>query len=285
MPEKCIIKSVFLKRMAPLFVVLAIFLLFGLFIRLVEPSLIYFPEKAENFAELHIGERKPQDVVFETDDGVKLHAWWIEPGDEMPVLLFCHGNAGNISHRAELLNSLAQRDLGVFIFDYRGYGRSEGSPSETGLYRDVTAAYSHLVNSLGIPSSMVYLFGKSLGGAVALDLAIRQPVSGLILESSFTNVRDMSRLMFGPIPAHWFARSRFDNLAKIRNLKVPLLVIHGEQDEVVPFKQGKRLLQAAPEPKFFYWVSCAGHNDVDLAGGEDYLDGLVKFVTETSNAL
>jgi fermentation-respiration switch protein FrsA (DUF1100 family) len=269
--------------MIPTLVALLVIVALGaLFFRLVEPSLVYYPIKAtEEFFQPDIKGETVEDAFFHTEDGLRLHGWWVSAKGERPTLLICHGNAGNISHRLDWMELLVAQGFGVFIFDYRGYGKSQGKPVEEGLYRDVTAAYRYAVGERRVPPERLFVLGQSLGGAVALDLAVREPCARLILESSFTSVRDMARLMFGPLPVHWVTHSRFDNLSKVKLLKVPVLFIHGRRDEIVPFKQGERLYEAAPPPKSCYWVSDAGHNDVYLVGGQEYLSRIESFVAHS----
>jgi len=268
--------------MPTLITILAMLVLGAILIRLMEPGLIYYPTRAtEEFFQPEIKGVEVEDVFLHTEDGLRLHGWWIGAQDDRPTLLICHGNAGNISHRLDWIELLAKRGLGVFIFDYRGYGKSQGKPIEEGLYQDATAAYRYAIDERNVPPERFYLLGKSLGGAVALDLALREPCGGLILESAFTNIRDMARRMFGPLPVHWIAHSRYDNLGKMPTLKVPLLVIHGRRDSVVPFKQGERLCEAAPSPKRNLWLPNADHNDVYMVGSETYLEAIESFVTES----
>ena len=268
-----------LRRMAPSLVTILLFLLLSaLLLRVMEPGLVYHPVKAADEFFPPSANSRVQDVFFQAGDGVRLHGWWLGPRPGNPTLLICHGNAGNISHRLDWIQPFAELGWGVFIFDYRGYGKSEGKPVEEGLYRDATAAYGYAVEEAGEQPETLFLLGKSLGGAVALDLALRERCAGLILESAFTSVRDMARTMFGPLPVHWVAHSRFDNLAKIQGLRAPLLVIHGQRDEVVPFDQGRRLYEAAPDPKSFYPLERAGHNDVHFEGGKGYYDRIEQFV-------
>jgi len=269
-----------LRRMMPtLITILAVLVLGALLIRFMEPSLVYCPTRAtEEFFQPNLKGVDVEDVFLHTEEGLRLHGWWIAAPDGRPTLLICHGNAGNISHRLDWIGTLARSGLGVFIFDYRGYGKSQDKPIEEGLYRDATAAYRYAIDERGVLPKRLYLLGKSLGGAVALDLARREPCAGLILESAFTNVRDMARRTFGPLPVHWIAHSQYDNLGKVGRLKVPLLVIHGRRDAVVPFKQGERLYGAAPSPKQKLWLPNADHNDVYMVGGKDYLEAIESFV-------
>ncbi len=223
--------------------------------------------------------------AFTTEDGLTLHGWFHAgygetPAEERPVVLWCHGNAGNITHRAENLLLLARSGLAVFIFDYRGYGQSDGKPSEKGLYFDADAAYAHLTDERGIPPDRIIAFGRSLGAGVALDLALRRPVAGLIMESAFRSIPAMASVQFPVLPLGPLVRSRFDNEARIGGLGVPLLMLHGDRDEIVPFEQGRAVFDSAPAPKTWYTISGAGHNDTYAAGGREYLDAFASFCRE-----
>lgn len=241
----------------------------------VERALIYVPirELAGTPADFGLPYR---DVWFEAEDGVRLHGWLI-PGARPMTLLWCHGNAGNISHRLDNIREIHHRlGIGVFIFDYRGYGRSDGSPTEAGLYLDARAARDALVRSLSVPSPQIVYFGRSLGAAVALDLALAHPPSGMILESPFLSVRTMANRT---VPGSGFLlKTRFDSLEKIGRLRTPLLVLHGNSDEVVPHEHGRRLWEAASEPKAFYTIPGARHNDTYLVGGSGYWEAWLRFL-------
>jgi fermentation-respiration switch protein FrsA (DUF1100 family) len=223
-----------------------------------------------------------EECRFRTEDGLTLHAWW-HPGrgadapDDGPVLLWCHGNAGNITHREANLLATAECGMAALLFDYRGYGQSEGRPSESGLYLDADAAYRYLTDERGIEPGRIVVFGRSLGAAVALDLALRQPVAGLIMESAFENVRAMARLQVPLLPVGPLLRCRFDSLARIGGLTVPLLMLHGDRDRIVPMSQGQAVFDAAPEPKSWHTISGAGHNDTYTVGGADYFRTLRRF--------
>jgi fermentation-respiration switch protein FrsA (DUF1100 family) len=166
----------------------------------------------------------------------------------------------------------------VLLFDYRGYGRSEGSPDEEGTYRDARAAHRWLVEEKRVPRGRLVLFGESLGSAVALDLALSRPCRALVLESPFASVRAMARAVYPFLPLSALVRTRYENEAKAPRLRVPLLVLHGERDEIVPFAQGRRVFAAAPEPKRFYAIPGAGHNDTYLVGGDAYWDAVRDFL-------
>lgn len=222
-----------------------------------------------------------EDHWFETEDGVRLHAWHVRSSSPVGrTLLWSQGNAGNMSYRLENMRLLVDHGFDVFIFDYRGYGRSDGRPTEVGIYADGRAAHDYLVQQLGVAPQDIILFGRSLGSTVAVDLALQREVRGVILEAPLTNARDMARRIVPVLPVHWVISSRLDSLAKIENVNVPLLVIHGDRDNVVPFEQGKRLYEAANEPKRFLTVPGAGHNDAFLVGGEEYFEELRRFAAQ-----
>jgi fermentation-respiration switch protein FrsA (DUF1100 family) len=245
-----------------------------------EKKLIYFPARELELAPSDLGLRS-EEAPLVGEDGVRIHAWFLpRPGSRLTVLV-SHGNAGNISHRlhrAALLE--AALDADVLLYDYRGYGRSEGAPDEEGTYRDSRAAYRYLVEGRGVRPERLVLFGESLGSAVTLELALTHPCAAVVLESPFTSIRDMVRVALPLMPLGAFVRTRYDNLAKVGKLRVPLLVMHGDRDGVVPFEQGQRLFAAAPEPKRFFRIAGADHNDTYLKGGEPYRRALAAFVAD-----
>jgi hypothetical protein len=170
--------------------------------------------------------------------------------------------------------------VNVLAVDYRGYGKSEGSPDETGVYRDADAAYDYLIRERHIQPKNIVVFGHSLGGAVAIDLASRRECGGLIVQSSFTSAKDMARRMFLIPLFEYLFKSQFDSLAKIRQVRAPILIVHGTRDEVVPFSMGQRLFAAAPEPRFLFPVEDAGHNNLVEVGGDRLLDHLKSFLEQ-----
>jgi fermentation-respiration switch protein FrsA (DUF1100 family) len=197
------------------------------------------------------------------------------------VLLWFHGNAGNLAHRADLMLELARLPAQVFIVDYRGYGRSDGRPSEEGLYRDARAAWRYLRDQGGVEADRIVILGKSLGGAAAVDLAAEVSPAGLILESSFVSVPEMAARHYPFIP-RWFVRTKMDSLSKIERVRCPILVIHSPDDEIVPYEQGRRLFEAAGGDKRFLEVPGAHHNELWLVGGADYLRALREFLLDCS---
>jgi fermentation-respiration switch protein FrsA (DUF1100 family) len=215
-----------------------------------------------------------EELRLRTEDGETLHGWFLpapvqgaaprigaapaSPSPAGAVVIF-HGNAGNVSHRLPKARIFHEAGRAVLLFDYRGYGRSTGTPSEEGTYRDAAAALSELERR-GFPSTRTAYYGESLGCAVALESALRKPPAALVLDSPFTSVVEMAERLFPWLPARVLMRSRYDNLAKIGRLRCPLLVLHSPQDEIVPFEMGRRLFAAAPEPKEFF-ESRGGHNE------------------------
>ncbi|MCG6963039.1 MAG: alpha/beta hydrolase [Acidobacteria bacterium] len=225
-----------------------------------------------------------EDVYFAAEDGVCLNGWLAAPSaakadaDALPTLLWFHGNAGNLSDRYEMLIGLVNLSARVLLIDYRGYGRSEGRPSEKGLYLDARAAWRCLTEEHGIAPERIVIFGKSLGGAPAIDLATHVRPAGLIVQSSFTSIPDMAARVF-PIVPRFLVMTKMDSLSKIRGIHVPKLFIHSPADEVVPYDMGRRLYDAAPEPKTFYTVAGAPHNETWIVGGKAYWDAIREFVS------
>jgi len=241
----------------------------------LERSMIFFPSPASE------GDWNPQglplaDAHFAPPDGTQLHGWYVPRKNPRAVILYCHGNAGNVTHRADILAVLHYHvGASVLVFDYRGYGRSQGKPSEAGVLADARAARAWLAQREGIAERDIVLMGQSLGGAVAVDLAATDGARGLILESTFTSIRDMAARHYPWLPVGPLLRTRFDSLSKIGKYHGPLLVVHGRADRIVPFEMGKRLYDAANEPKEFVRLPEADHNDFLPAG---YYDTVVRFL-------
>ena len=229
-----------------------------------ERLFIYFPTKELSATPADAG-LEFVDATVETDDGVNLHGWWVPGRNDEVTLLWFHGNAGNLGDRVGLLELLHDElGIGIFAVDYRGYGRSEGKPSETGLYADAQAALDAAQNYAGASSEEIVIFGQSLGAAVAVELATSQPVRGVVLEAAFTSIRDMARHHYSFLPVGPLLRTSFDSESRIATIDAPLLMVHGQNDEIVPLDMGRRLFAAAEEPKEFSKVEGAGHNDVYL---------------------
>jgi len=257
---------------------LTLVVVFALWLRWNEPRMIYYPSRQIDQTPELAG-LKYEDVTLTTSDGFHINGWFLSAKAERPanltVLLF-HGNAGNISHRLDKLAVL--RDLGVdtFIIDYRGYGRSEGAPDEPGTYHDARAAYDYLVQQRKVASRSIVVYGESLGSAIAADLATKVGVGGLILEEAFTSIGDVGQKMFPFFPVRWLARNKYDTLAKIPHIKVPLLIFHSRDDEIFSIRHAQRLLAAANNPKQF--VELRGHhNDAFLVSADTYHAAIQTF--------
>lgn len=255
-------------------IVIVLFLL----IRLLERYFVFFPTKSpEHEASFKALGLRVEEVWLTASDGVRLHGWYLPHDSAAASLLMAHGNAGNVSHRAEWLALLQQNvPANLFMFDYRGYGKSAGAPSEEGCYRDAEAAFDWLKKKT--PEMPIIAHGHSLGGAVVIELATRRALEGLIVESSFTHSRDMAKLMFGPLPVHWLSSMQWASSEKVARLNLPKLFLHGEEDSLIPFKLGQELYAQAAEPKRFVALVGVDHNDTFIAGGESYYAALREFV-------
>ncbi len=244
-----------------------------------ERRLIYFPFRELELQPVAYGLRN-EEAFLVAEDGVRLHAWFLPLEAAARTVLVCNGNAGNMSYRLDRAVEMQRRlGLSVLLFDYRGYGRSEGSPDEQGTYKDARAAYRYLIESKRVPATDIVLFGESLGAAIAVQVALEGPAGALVLESAFTSIPDMARAAYPFLPPVGpLIRTRYETLAKIPKLTLPLLILHGERDEIVPLAQGRRLFEAAGGPKRFFVVPGAGHNDTYAAGGEAYWRVLREFL-------
>ncbi|MCX7927629.1 MAG: alpha/beta hydrolase [Candidatus Omnitrophica bacterium] len=233
--------------------------LFLIYMRIFEYKSIFYPEKTIEFTPLGRG-LNYEDIFFKTQDGLILNGWFIPAQNQDIVVLYFHGNAGNISHRIEVAKLFNERNFSFFIFDYRGFGRSQGSPSELGTYLDAIAAYEYLVKTKRIPPEKIVLYGKSLGAAVAIDLASKVKAGALISESGFSSIVNLAKDIYKFIPLWLFVTQKYDSLKKVGTITMPKLFIHSKNDEIVPFKHAQMLFTAAKEPKELY-VMQGGHND------------------------
>ncbi len=240
---------------------------------------LFFPVKMIEFYPSDL-EIPHEEVRLKTDDGLNLHGWFFPGKKPDRTLLYLHGNAGNIGDRLDKIQFLRRLGANIFIFDYRGYGGSEGTPSIDGVLQDTDTAFRFLTQTKKIPNEQIILFGESLGGALAVDLAHRETLAGVILESTFTTLREMAGAVYAFVPS-LMVPDALRSLQLIRHIRAPLLIIHGEKDEIVPFEMAERLFQAAPHPKRLYKVVEGHHNDVYLAGKLEYLKAIEKFLSET----
>jgi len=246
-------------------------------IRLLLGSLLYFPSRAIIDTPERAG-LDFRDLTLETDDGERLHGWWIAGGsDSLGHLLLCHGNAGNVGDRVLHAALLTAAGFDLLLFDYRGYGRSSGRPDEQGTYRDARAALRCLLAQPGVDPARVFYLGESLGGAVALDLALQRAPAGLVLLSAFTGVRELARLHYPFVPRS-LVPDAYPTLRRIQQLRAPLLVLHGDRDEIVPVSQGRALFEAAPEPKHMHVFPGLGHNDLIQLAGTEFARAIISWV-------
>jgi fermentation-respiration switch protein FrsA (DUF1100 family) len=243
----------------------------------LERAVVFHP------AKYPAGDWKPAESFFEAawfsaEDGTKLHGWYADRPQARGVALFCHGNAGNITGLAESMQILNQRHrLSVMTFDYRGYGRSEGKPSEAGILQDARAARRWLAQRTGVPEADIIMMGQSLGGAVAIDLAARDGARALVLASTFTSLPELGASYAPWLLPRWNMTMRLDSLSKIRDYPGPVLISHGDADEVVPFAHGEKLYAAVPGRKQFFRVEGGHHND---GRSEEYRVVFEQFLCE-----
>ena len=245
----------------------------------LQRRLIYFPSRSPvppAAAVLPGGE----DVVLETEDGMRLGAWFLPGLARGPAVLICNGNAGDRMLRAPLAAALSRAGLSVLLFDYRGYGGSPGRPSEEGLAVDARAARAFLVARSEVDPGRIAYFGESLGAAVAVRLALESPPTALVLRSPFTSLTDVGRLHYPWLPVAALLADRYPSLSRIPNLAVPLLVIAGDRDTLVPARLSRRLYDRACEPKRFLLVPGADHNSLELLDGPQMIDAIVRFFRE-----
>lgn len=244
-----------------------------------QARLIYFPNIGIGFGmpvPSDIG-LDYEDVVFETTDGLQLHGWYVSADQARGVVLFFHGNAGNISHRLDSIEFFHRLGFSVFIIDYRGYGRSEGKTDEQGTYRDAEAAWRYLVEDRGIDPGKIVIFGRSLGASIAAWLASRTSPAALILESAFTSAPNLGRHHYWFLPVRALARIHYDTQSYVERISVPTLIVHSADDEIVPFAHGRKLFSVASEPKAFVELQ-GGHNDGFLVSRAHYTEALGEFL-------
>jgi len=258
------------------FILVGAWLGLSLFVFLLQGRYIYYPDKTLVATPRRIG-LAFEDVSLLTADGIRLHGWFIPTPAAQTTLLFLHGNAGNISHRLDSLRLFHELGLNVLIFDYRGYGHSGGVPSEQGTYRDAEAAWRYLTHTRRIPAAKIVVFGRSLGGAVAVWLAGHTAPAALILESTFTSVRDMAARYYPWLPVSLLLHTRYPTLDRIAGLRLPTLIVHSREDEVIPYESGQRLFAALRGPAQFLSLQ-GGHNDAFLTDQTRYRDGLAAFL-------
>jgi len=249
-----------------------------LLVFLFQPRLIYFPQvEREHTATPRAAGLDFEDVALHTADGIKLHGWWVAARDARGTVLLMHGNAGNISHRLGYLTMFNYLGYSVLLFDYRGYGKSGGSPGEEGTYLDAEAAWQHLTEVGNRKSQDIVQVGESLGGGVATWLALKYPPRALVLASTFTSVPDMGAQVYPWLPVRLLARIVYDNIARIREIQVPVMIAHSRGDDIIPFAHGQALFAAAREPKQFLELA-GGHNEGFLFSRNEWIAAVGAFL-------
>lgn len=254
-------------------------LLYGagaLLVWLIQPRLLYFPGPAPDVTPGELG-LDAERVTLGTADGERLDAWFLPAEAPRGVVIFSHGNAGNLVGRVPAARSLREMGYSVLLYDYRGFGASTGSPGEEGTYLDAEAAYRWTLDTAGFEPRQVIAYGRSLGGGVAVELALRQPLAALVLECTFTSIPDMAARLYPWIPLRWFPCIEYDNLAKIGRVEVPIAIAHSADDQLVPVEMGAALAEAAAEP--VEWLpGTGGHNGPGALGQPATRDRLERFL-------
>ena len=250
---------------------------------LLQDRFLFFPQTGRDIVSTPAARGVPYDeVVIATSDGQKLSAWWVPADKARGTVLLFHGNAGNISHRIDYALMFRRLGYSTLLVDYRGYGRSTGTPTEEGTYIDADAAWRWLTTTQRVRERDVVLFGESLGGGVASWLAARHEVRALILASTFTSAVDLGSELYPFLPVRFVSRIRYDTLRRLRDVRAPVLVIHSPDDDIVPFRHGRRLFDAARDPKAMLEVA-GGHNDGFVFVREEWVAKLAEFLKNSES--
>lgn len=241
-------------------------------------KLIYIPDRHLSRTPGQLG-MPAADLELTTDDDVLISAWYCEPEDPRGALILCHGNAGDMADRLDLAKVFYDSGLAVLLFDYRGYGRSGGSPDEAGTYQDAEAAWRYLTEMKGLPAEKVIIYGESIGAAVAIELASRHSPAALIAEGAFTALYDVAADIYPYLPVKLLARVRYESIDKVGGIDCPKLFIHSPADDLVPYEQGRALFEAARPPKQFL-ATRGGHNDGGFLVDREYVAAVRHFVDQ-----
>jgi len=245
---------------------------------LLDQFFVYHPDPWEEKDWRSASGLPLEDVWFGSADGTKLFGWYVEAPADRPVILWCHGNAGNVINRLDNLRYLYGMGLSVFLFDYRGFGRSQNlRPNEEGLGQDALGAMNYLTRERMIRPERIVIFGRSLGAAVAAEVASHQPAAGLILESCFPSIEAVAKHHYGGLPVHWLLGAEFRLIDRLPQLSLPKLIIHGDKDDIIPIELGREVFEAAKPPKSFFPIAGANHNDTYLVGGSGYFKRFAEF--------
>lgn len=260
-----------------IFFILA-YLLILIFLYLKQASILYYPTKELLQTPKDIG-LDFEELSLKTSDGINISAWYIPAKDERGAILMCNGNAGNMSYRIDLIRIFNNLNLSILIFDYRGFGKNEGNPTEKGTYLDAEAAWDYLINTKHYPAAKLILYGQSLGGAIAAEMALRHEAAALIIESSFKSVHELGSKFFPYIPVKLISRFHYATIEKIDRINCPKLIIHSPDDEIVPYTHGIALFEKAREPREFLKIK-GDHNEGFLFSETVYIDGLDRFISK-----
>ncbi|MEE9441512.1 MAG: alpha/beta hydrolase [candidate division Zixibacteria bacterium] len=252
------------------------YLIILIFVYFMQHKMVYFPSYTISVTPQEAN-LEYEDLYLTTNDGVKINAWYVPTDSSRATIILCHGNGGNISHRLETIELFNRLNLSVLIFDYRGYGKSEGRTTEEGTYKDAEAAWDYLIEEKNVPPERIIVFGRSLGGAVACWLAREKNLGVLIVESSFTSIPDIAAKLYPYLPVRLIARFDYNSGEYIKDIKSPVLFIHSPDDDLVAYDLGKKLFEEANEPKEFLEIS-GGHNEGFLSSGSHYRNGIKNFL-------
>ncbi|MFH1753223.1 MAG: alpha/beta hydrolase, partial [Candidatus Omnitrophota bacterium] len=247
------------------------------YLRYFEKKSIYYPTRIIEYTPKAVG-LQYEDIYFSTKDGLRLNGWFIPAKDAKITILFSHGNAGNISHRVRIAKVLNTLGANLFIYDYRGYGKSQGRPSEKGFYIDARSAYDYLRGRGDVDKKKIVIYGKSIGANVSIYLASKVEAAALISESGFSSAADMGERIFPFLPVKWLLTIKYDAVSKIENISIPKFIIHSKDDEIVPYDLGKKLYEAAPEPKEFYEMR-GGHNEAVFIDTDEFVSRIDDFLS------
>lgn len=221
---------------------------------------------------------KPEDHAFRSSDGVQLHGWLFRAEEDAPLVIWLHGNGGNITNRAPMAAEFARRGISVFLPEWRGYGRSEGRPTESGLYRDALAAWDYAVKVLGWAPASIVMYGESLGGPYAAYVASQRGAAAVVIENSFSSLADLGNALYAPIPVGWTAPRAMATTRWLNESGLPVLVMHGRRDQVIPFSLGQRLYDGLRGPKELLVSETATHSEIPTVEGERYYGTVARFI-------
>ena len=271
------IKNLIHRMLLPItFILIFVWILMSLLLYLFQPKFVYFPQSTIAYTPDMVG-LPYEDIHLLTKDNINIHGWFIPVKEASKTLLFFHGNGGNISHRLESLKIFHDMGLSVFIIDYRGYGQSEGKPSEQGTYQDAEAAWKYLTKTRGIADKDIITFGRSMGGAVATWLASQHAPDLLILESTFTSIADMGKHYYPYLPTQLLIRIKYASIDRIGDIQCPVLIAHSQSDEIVPYALGQRLFEKVKSTRVFMELQ-GGHNDGFIVNDHSYTEGIMHFI-------